>query len=79
MKINLCGQEINMTLKNHNTMISLRLSSKILTILSPGVTSKLKEMFNLNPSSSFQKELTSINSIISMRKNLKLNCMSEEF
>lgn len=79
MRLSPFGFVKNQTSKSNNTNSSTRMSLEIVVILTPGHTSKLKETLILLDLSLFQKEHPMTNSTNSMRKNQKLNSMSEEY
>lgn len=77
-KINLFGWEVKVRSLKNNTNNSIKMSSRILVILWHGLILKPKAMLILQDYFIFQKELPMINSKNSMKKRIKLNCLSEE-
>lgn len=79
MKINLFGSSLNLKSLSLNTNNSTKTYSRTLAILSPGPTSRLKEMSTLLDFFIFQKEPLTINFKSFMKKKMKSNSLSEEY
>lgn len=79
MKTNLSGSSPNLKFLSPNTNNSIKTYLRTLAILSPGLTSRLKEMSTSLDFFIFQKEPLTINFKNSMKRRMKSNSLSEEY
>ena len=79
IKTNPSGSSPNLTSLSLNTKNSTKTSLRTLAILSPGLTSRLKEMSTSPDFFTFQKEPLTINFKSFMKKRMKSNSLSEEY